>query len=81
MKVTKKHIYAAGFVAAALWLWVVCLFVTQSSKKTVAANTMPLYEASKVVTESQIYTISHEDVKEAIPKLEQQVNEDMARDA
>ena len=80
MKVTKQRIYAAGFLAAALWLGVIYMIISEHSQKTVTANSAPLYEASRVVTESRIYTISHEKVERAIPKLEQQVNEDLARD-
>lgn len=80
MQITKKRIYAAGLLAAALWLWLAYALVTEKSRETVTADSMPLYEASRVVTESCIYTISHEKVEEAIPRLEQQVNEDLARD-
>lgn len=80
MKVTKQKMYAAAILTAVLWFLVIYTVIVEKSRQTVTADSMPLYEASRVVTESRIYSITHEDVDKAIPKLEQQVNEDLARD-
>ena len=81
MKMTKQQFYLTGILMILLGFSVMMAVFTKKSQTTVTADSMPIYEASKVVTESQIYTISHETVNEAIPRLEQQVNEDLARDA
>lgn len=81
MKVTKQTIFVTAVLAAVLWFLVIYTVAAGRSQKTVTADSMPLYyEASRVVTESTIYSLSYEEVDEAIPKLEQQVNEDLAQD-
>lgn len=81
MNLTEKQRSKAWITAVCICLILGCMIMVKKGQQTVTADSIPFYEASKVVTDSQIYSLSHEDVDKVIPKLEQQANEDLASDA